>query len=139
VRRLDPQDIDARYITAYLDNPLQSKTDTLREAGHPNPTRHLSWQIHDRLSAEIDKRLDKLIVQDAALGRSVLIELAKDSSSDSVRAASAARLMEYAGKQKPDRVVVESRAPEDIGAEIAVLQKRILRAKGEDVSEDELH
>jgi hypothetical protein len=47
--------------------------------------------------------------------------------------------MEYAGKQKPDRLIVESREPEDIDAEIAAIQKRILIAQGEEVPDSELH
>jgi hypothetical protein len=47
--------------------------------------------------------------------------------------------MEYAGKQKPDRLIVESREPEDIEAEIAIIQRRILIAQGEEVPESEVH
>ena len=88
---------------------------------------------------QIDKHLDRLILQDAALGRSVLIHLAKNSDSDAVRGSSASKLMEYAGKQKPDRLIVESRSPEDIDAEIALVQQRILEAQGEDIPEGEIH
>jgi len=137
--RLKPEEIDERYICAFLKHPERSKKAALIAAGHPNPTSQRAWQIHERLLNQIDKGLDKLILQDAALGRSVLVDLALNSESDAVRGSSASKLMEYAGKQKPDRLVVESRTPEDIDAEIAIIQKRILLAQGEDVPEDELH
>lgn len=137
--RLKPEEIDERYINAYLEHPERSKTFALIAAGHPNPTAQRAYQIHERLLSQIDKGLDKLILQDAALGRSVLIDLALNSDSDAVRGSSASKLMEYAGKQKPDRLVVESRTPDDIDAEIAIIQRRILLAQGEDISEDELH
>lgn len=137
--RLRPEEIDERYIKAYLEHPEKSKKDALTEAGHPSPTRQRAWQIHERLIDQIDKHLDRLILQDAALGRSVLIHLAKSSDSDAVRASSASKLMEYAGKQKPERLIVENRSPEDIDAEIALVQQRILEAQGEDIPEGEIH
>ena len=137
--RLKPEEIDERYIKAYLSQPERGKKQALISAGHPNPTRQRAWQIHERLLEQIDKRLDRLILQDAALGRSVLISLAKNSDSDAVRASSASKLMEYAGKQKPDRLIIENRSPEDIDAEIALVQQRILEAQGEDIPEEEIH
>ena len=137
--RLKPEEIDERYINAFLEHPEKSKTAALTVAGHPNPTPQRAWQIHERLLSQIDKGLDKLILQDAALGRSVLIDLALNSDSDAVRGSSASKLMEYAGKQKPDRLIVESREPEDIEAEIAIIQRRILIAQGEEVPESEIH
>lgn len=138
-KRLSPEEIDELYIMAFLDNPAGSKINALRKAGHPKPTPQRAWQIHDRLAEQIDKRLDKLIMQDAALGRSTLVELCKSANSDAVRASSAAKLMEYAGKQKPDRLIVENRTPEAIDIEIAAVQKRILEAQGDDVPESEIH
>lgn len=137
--RLKPEEIDERYIDAFLKHPEKSKTEALIAAGHPNPTPQRAWQIHERLLSQIDKGLDKLILQDAALGRSVLVDLALNSESDAVRGSSASKLMEYAGKQKPDRLIVESREPEDIEAEIAAIQRRILIAQGEEVPDNELH
>ena len=139
IPRMSPEEYDELYMQSYLDNPEQSKVETLRSTGHPNPSRQRAWQIHDRLADQIDKRLDKLIMQDAALGRSVLVNLAKTSTSESVKAACASRLMEYAGKQKPDRLIIENRTPEDIDSEIAAVQKRILLAQGDDIPEGELH
>lgn len=139
VDRLRPEEIDERYIQAYLDQPGKGKIDALKLAGHPHPTRQRAWQLHERLLDQIDKRLDRLILQDAALGRSVLIDLAKNSVSDSVKASSASKLMEYAGKQKADRVIVENRSFEDIDAEIALVQKRILEAQGIANPENDIH
>lgn len=137
--RLKPEEIDDRYIDAFLRHPEKSKKEALTAAGHPNPTPQRAWQIHERLLSQIDKGLDKLILQDAALGRSVLVDLALNSDSDAVRGSSASKLMEYAGKQKPDRLIVESREPEDIDAEIAAIQRRILIAQGEEVPTNEIH
>lgn len=137
--RLKPEEIDERYIQAYLEHPERSKKEALIAAGHPNPTPQRAWQIHERLLSQIDKGLDRLILQDAALGRSVLVDLALNSDSDAVRGSSASKLMEYAGKQKPDRLIVESREPEDIDAEIAAIQKRILIAQGEEAPASEVH
>lgn len=137
--RLKPEEIDDRYIDAFLRHPEKSKKEALAAAGHPNPTPQRAWQIHERLLSQIDKGLDKLILQDAALGRSVLVDLALNSDSDAVRGSSASKLMEYAGKQKPDRLIVESREPEDIDAEIAAIQRRILIAQGEEVPTNEIH
>ena len=139
VERLRPEEIDERYIQAYLEQPGKGKIDALRTAGHPHPTRQRAWQLHERLLDQIDKELDRLILQDAALGRSVLVDLAKSSQSDSVKASSASKLMEYAGKQKADRVIVENRSFEDIDAEIALVKKRILEAQGCATPENELH
>ena len=138
-RRMSPATYDELYIQSYLEHPEQGKVAALRAAGHPNPTRQRAWQIHSRLEQDIDKRLDKLIMQDAALGRSVLVQLAKTASSDSVKSTCATKLMEFAGKQRPDRLIVENRTPDDIDAEIAAVQKRILEAQGEDIPESELH
>lgn len=137
--RMSPEAIDELYIEAWLDNPMGTKLDALRRAGHPNPSRQRAWQIHNRLEAEIDKRLDKQIQEQAAIGHKTLVELTKAAKSEAVRAQCASKLMDYAGKQKPDRLVIENRDPDDIDAEIAAVQKRILEAQGEDIPEGELH
>jgi len=138
-QRISPEEFDELYMDAYLDHPEGSKVDALRRAGHPNPSRQRAWQIHNRLEAEIDKRLDKLIMHDAALGRSTIVKLTKGAKSEAVQAQCAIKLMDYAGKQKADRLIVESRTIEDIDKEIAAVQRRILEAQGEDIPEDELH
>lgn len=138
-KRLSPEELDELYIEAWLEQPDGTKLDALRKAGHPNPSRQRAWQIHNRLSAEIDRRLDAKIQENAALGLSTLVKLTKKAKSEAVQAQCASKLMEYAGKQKPDRVIIENRSPEDIDAEIAAIQRRILEAQGEDVPEGELH
>lgn len=116
---------DDDYITEYLRYPEKGKRQALERAGHPNPTRQFAWRMHDRLSDRIDKALDKLIKQDAALGRATLVSLCKSSQSDSVRAACAAKLMEYADKTKPQRIIHETANVEDIDKEIEQIQERI--------------
>lgn len=138
-KRLDPEVLDERYIRAYLTHPEDGKTAALTLAGHPNPNPRRAWQIHKRLSDRIDRHLDELILEGAALGRSVLVYLAKHSDSDAVKASSASKLMDYAGKQRPDRLIVENRSIEEIDAEIAVIQKRILEEQEIDIPDSELH
>lgn len=117
--------LDQSYIYEYLKFPEKGKLSALRLAGHHAPTRQLAYQLHNRLSGQIDKELDKLIKQDAALGRATLVSLCKSSQSDSVRAACAAKLMEYADKTKPQRIIYETDNVADIDKEIAQLQERI--------------
>ena len=129
--RLPEKSLDDDYIREYLREPAKGKTDALRRAGHPNPTRQRAYQLHARLADKIDKALDKQIKQDAALGRATLVELCKHSTSDSVRAACAAKLMEYADKAKPQRVIHEAAKLSDIDSEIAAIQRRLSEATHE--------
>ena len=123
--RLSPNEIDQGYIHAYIRNPKAGKTAALRAAGHPNPTRARAWQIHDRLADRIDKELDRVIKQDAALGRATLVHLCKAANSEQVQCAAAVKLMEYADKAKPQRVIHEQQTIDDIDREIEVLTERI--------------
>ena len=123
------QEFDDLYIAEYLRYPEKGKTAALRRSGHPNVTRARAWQIHDRLSERIDSQLNKLIKADAALGRATLVSLCKSSQSDSVRAACATKLMEYADKTKPQRILFETDSLCDIDKEIEQLQERIKAAQ----------
>lgn len=124
-RKVVEKSLDESYIREYLRHPENGKLAALRKAGHPNPTRQGAYQLHARLSERIDKDLDKLIKQDAALGRATLVSLCKSSQSDSVRAACAAKLMEYADKTKPQRIIHETASVSDIDKEIEQIQQRI--------------
>lgn len=124
-KRLSPNEIDQRYITAYLRDPRAGKTAALRAAGHPNPSRARAWQIHDRLADRIDKELDRMIKQDAALGRATLVHLCQNANSEQVQCAAAVKLMEYADKAKPQKVIHETQSIDDIDREIQVLTDRI--------------
>ena len=123
--RIKEKSFDEQYIQEYLRYPEKGKLDALRRAGHPNATRSKAWDLHNRLESQIDKALDKLIKQDAALGRSTLVHLTKNAQSESVRAACASKLMEYGDKAKPQRIVYEVDKVEDIDKEIEQIQKRI--------------
>jgi len=137
--RLSPEQLDERYIAAYLDNPAGTKIEALRKAGHPNPTPQRAYHIHERLAEQIDKQLDKLIKQDAALGRATIIDLCKKADSEAVRAQCAQKLMDYAGKQKPERLQIEHKTPDDIDTEIQAIQRRIQDAQGIDQPEKDYH
>ncbi len=137
-KKIAKGEYDQRYIQAYLANPQAGKIEALREAGYPNPGRQRAWEIHKRLAKEIDRELDQLLLQDGALGRGVLVSLAKTSTSDTVKAQCASKLMEYAGKGKADKLIVEHRSADQIDNEIAAVQLRILEAQG-DTPENELH
>ena len=117
--------LDDSYIYEYLKFPEKGKLSALRLAGHQAPTRQLAYQLHNRLADKIDRELDKLIKQDAALGRATLVHLTKHAQSESVKAACASKLMEYADKTKPQHVIHRIDTVEDIDAEIEQIQQRI--------------
>ena len=129
LHRVGFQEYDELYINEYLRYPEKGKLKALKRAGYPNATRQRAWQIHNRLSERIDKELDKLIKQDAALGRATLVSLCKSSQSDSVRAGCAAKLMEYADKTKMQRILYEPASLDDIDKEIEQLQQSIKAAQ----------
>lgn len=137
-KKISPGSYDKQYIDAYLADPVAGKLEALRVSGYPNPTRGRAWEIHKRLAKDIDKELDQLLLQDGALGRGVLVALAKTSTSDSVKFSSASKLMDYAGKSKADKLIIEHRSTEQIDTEIEAIQMRILEAQG-DTPESELH
>ena len=123
--RVGHQEYDEEYIRQYLRHPEKGKLSALERAQHPHPTRQIAWRMHHRLADKIDRELDKLIKQDAALGRATLVHLTKNAQSESVKAACASKLMEYADKTKPQHVIHRIDTVEDIDAEIEQLQKRI--------------
>ena len=123
--RMENKAFDDDYIRQYLRHPEKGKLSALERANHPAPTRQKAWHLHHRLADKIDRELDKLIKQDAALGRATLVHLTKHAQSESVKAACASKLMEYADKTKPQHVIHRVDTVEDIDAEIAQIQKRI--------------
>ena len=129
--RLDNKAFDDDYIRQYLRHPEKGKLAALRKANHPDPTRQKAWHLHHRLADKIDRELDKLIKQDAALGRATLVHLTKNAQSESVQAACAAKLMEYADKTKPQHVIHRMDTVEDLDAEIEQIQKRIAAGMNE--------
>lgn len=122
---------DEAYIDAYLNNPKGGQLQALQACGHPNPTKQFANVIHRRLRDRIEKELNELIKDGAAVGYKVLRLLAEDSDNDGVRLNAAKALMDYAGKKPSDVLVVhEVRDEAELDKEIQRLSKIIQDAEG---------
>ena len=136
--RSSPMSLDEDYINAYLQHPEKGQTAAIRQAGytgnHPSQRAH---KLHKRLSGEIEKALNIKMAESTALGHGIICDIAINAESEATRLSAAKMLLDYGGKKPTDKLAFqsESREPEDIDAEIAAIQKRILIAQGEIVDE----
>ena len=88
--RLKNGALDDHYIAAFENNPLAKKIDLLRIAIKAagldmNATRQRAYEIHNRLSETLDKRLIRAAKDARRLGLNVVTELARSADSESVR------------------------------------------------------
>ncbi len=96
-KRLSPGALDDYFIEYYLEtaNMTEAYTRACRAAGHKANLEYANRygkNLFDRLKAKINDALIQADVNDKALGRKVLRELAINSESDSVRATVGANL-----------------------------------------------
>ncbi len=129
--------LDDQYIHFYLENPT-NKTEALRRAAESlnvqTPVhRQKAYDIHHRLKRRINKLLEERMLDGAALGYTVMIDLAQHSDSDSVRAACAAKLVEYSGRNKPAQAT-EQPGREDIKSAIEQTKARIYAITGKQIT-----
>jgi len=103
--RVPEKALDDLYIDAYLECPT-NKTAALQLAmergGYLGKVhRQRANELHTRLKHKISKLLDERMLEGAAMGYSVLFQLATTADNEGVQAAAAVKLIEYAGKNKP--------------------------------------
>lgn len=89
--RLKNGALDEHYIAAYEENPIAKKVELLRTAIKSagldiEATRQRAYEIHNRLSATLEKRLLARAKNARALGLGTLEELCQSADSESVRA-----------------------------------------------------
>lgn len=135
--RRSPGELDELYIQAFLKHPEAGKSAALRAAGYTGEYISQRAQlIHKRLAEQIDKELTVRMAQSTALGHNIIIDIATNSESDAIRLQAAKLLLDYGGKKPTDKLAVLdiNRSIDDIDAEIAKVQRRILEAQGEIVN-----
>lgn len=140
--RNSPMSLDDDYIKAYLQHPEKGQTSAIRQAGYTgsHPSQR-AYKLHKRLSGEIEKALNIKMAESTALGHGIICDIAINAESEATRLNAAKMLLDYGGKKPTDKLSIqdEHRTPEDIDAEIAAIQKRILIAQGDEVPEREMH
>ena len=126
---------DDDYIKAYCDDPKAGKSAALVKAGYVGDyLAQEAYRIHNRLREKIRTTMDKLILDGGDIGYSVLVELCKNSDSDSVRVTAAKNLMDYAGRKPGDTLTVKhEESIEDIDSKIAELQQSIGKSEGKEL------
>lgn len=100
--RRSPFTLDELYIKCYTENPARGKQAALLAAGFTgaNPAQR-AFQMHQRLKRQINEVLAEKMNAGIHVGQNVLIELAVGAESESVRAASASKLIEHGIKYQP--------------------------------------
>ncbi len=133
VSRMSPFTMDDIYIEHYLNNP-DNKAEALRQAAAEmgiecDTSRQAAHVMHNRLRHKIDRALSERISSGAALGYSILFKLAATAEAENVQAACAARLIEYAGKNKPTEAP-DKQDRDDINKAIEQTKARIYALTG---------
>ena len=115
--RRSPGELDEHYILAYLEQPEAGKTAALRKAG---------------FTGKIEQALETMMSESTILGHKVIRRLATESDSEATQLNAARMLMDYGGRKPTDKLLVNEpdRTPEEIDAEIAIIQRRIEEAQG---------
>ncbi len=124
--------LDDRYVEEYCKNPTGTKVSALKRAGFTgNAANVRACKMHKRLQARIEKVLDDLILEGAHVGHNVLVELCKNSESDTVKAKCAKDLIDFAGRKAGERVTVTHEiSEEERDSEIIRLQAEITEQEG---------
>jgi len=128
--RLKNGALDDHYIEAYEKNPLSKKIDLLRTAIKSagismQATRQRAYEIHNRLSETLEKRLMRAVKDARRLGLNVVMELAQKSESDSVRATCGLALTKDI---MPDVTISKQESIEDIDKELEQIEEDIHQA-----------
>jgi len=118
--RLKPGILDEHYIEAYENNPIDKKINLLRVAIKSagidmQATRQRAYELHNRLSEVLEKRLLTRAKNARALGLSTLEELCQNATSESVRAQVATTLTKDVF---PDRAVVKTETATDLDEQL---------------------
>ena len=120
---------DEVYIEAYCENPKAGKSAALEKAGYTGDyLAQESYRVHRRLKVRIEERLTEQLQEGASLGHSVLMDLVKNASSESVKFSSAKALLEFGGRKPTDKLAIQDSRPqsiEDMDAEIVTLQREL--------------
>ncbi len=123
---------DDRYIEEYCNNPTGTKVSALKRAGFQgNNTNVKACKMHKRLRSRIEKELDDRILEGAHVGHNVLVDLCKNSESDTVKAKCAKDLIDFAGRKAGERVTVTHEiSEEERDSEILRLHAEISEQEG---------
>lgn len=140
--RMSPTTLDDYYINAYLDNP-ENKTAAYKVAceqiGKTYDNKYApqyARSLHKRLESQISKQLDELEIEDAALARSKLRHVLKNSENEAAIIAAAKEL----ARKRVQKISVEQvETPDDIQEQIEAVQKRILAAQNLPTDNDKAH
>ncbi len=130
--RVPEKALDDLYIEAYLEDPT-NKTQALQKAmedgGYLGKVyRQRANELHNRLRYKIDRLLNERMTDGAALGYSILFHLAQNADNEGVQAAAATKLVEYAGKNKPQEAQSQDRG--DLKQAIEQTKARIYAITG---------
>jgi len=129
--RLKPGAVDEHYIDCALECPFAKNIDNLRKAYEMAgidqvATRQRAYEIHERLRDRIDTELLKKAKDARRMGLTVLMDLAQNADSESVKAQVSTTLTK---DLFPDVSVKKTQTIEEIDAEIAQLQKELNEGK----------
>ena len=126
--RLKNGALDELYIAAYEKNPIAKKIDLLREAMNAagldsnRASRQRAYEIHNRLSDELEKRLLRAVKDARRLGLNVILELAQNADSESVKAQCALAITK---DLMPDIQITKQETIEDIDRELEQLETEL--------------
>lgn len=120
---------DDAYCEAFCNDPKAGKSAALIVAGYQgNYLAQEAYRIHKRLKDRIEERLTEQLQEGASLGHSVLMDLVKNASSESVKFSSAKALLEFGGHKATDKLAIQNDRPqsiEEIDAAILKLQTEL--------------
>lgn len=125
--RLKNGALDQHYIEAYEKNPLSKKIDLLRSAIQSagvdiKATRQRAYELHNRLSEELERRLLRAVKDARRLGLNVVMDLAQNADSESVKATCGLALTKDI---MPDVTVTKQESIEDIDKELEQIEQDI--------------
>ena len=125
--RLKNGALDEHYIEAYEKNPLAKKIDLLRTAIKAagldiEATRQRAYEIHNRLSDTLERRLLTATKNARRLGLNVVMELAQNADSESVRAQCGLALTK---DLMPDVSIVKQETYDDIDNELQMIEQEL--------------
>ena len=129
--RLKPGAVDEHYIECALEYPFAKNIDNLRKAYElagidQVATRQRAYEIHERLRDRIDTELLKKAKDARRMGLTVLMDLAQNADSESVKAQVSTTLTK---DLFPNVSIKKTQTIEEIDAEIAQLQKELNEGK----------
>jgi hypothetical protein len=129
--RLKPGAIDEHYIECALEYPFAKNIDNLRMAYElagvdQLATSQRAYEIHERLRDRIDTELLKKAKDARRMGLTVLMDLAQNADSESVKAQVSTTLTK---DLFPNVSIKKTQTIEEIDAEIEQLQRELNEGK----------